>query len=325
MQTFFVEHIETRTGRMRIVTDSERRLRAADWNDHEPRMQKLLQRHYGVGSVELCESSRPSTAARALLAYFEGDLSAVDELPTETNGTAFQRAVWSALRTIPAGRTLSYSALAGQIGHPKAVRAVGLANGANPIAIVVPVPPRDRRQCLADRLRRRTASQAMAARARARGAAVVRRPFTGTSAMNSEDSKRIVLAAWDAFRTRDLKQIAAVFTEDAEWLAPANNANATAVALNGPSHMVGPEQIARLIGTEIWKLFVANVSVNFKGVNADGNVVVIEQRMRAMLANGNAYDNDYCFVIEVADGRIRRVREYMDTAKGNRMVFGAAV
>ena len=138
MQTFFIEHIETPTGRMRIVTDSERRLRAADWNDHEPRMQKLLQRHYGVGSIELREPSRPSTAARALRAYFEGDLNAVDDLPTETNGTAFQRAVWSALRTIPAGRTVSYGALADQIGHPKAVRAVGLANGANPIAIVVP-------------------------------------------------------------------------------------------------------------------------------------------------------------------------------------------
>jgi len=138
MQTFFIEHIETPTGRMRIITDSERRLRAVDWNDYGPRMQKLLQRHYGVGSIELREPSRPSMAARALLAYFEGDLNAVDELQTETNGTAFQRTVWSALRKIPAGRTVSYGALADQIGHPKAVRAVGLANGANPIAIVVP-------------------------------------------------------------------------------------------------------------------------------------------------------------------------------------------
>ena len=105
MQTFFIEHIETPTGRMRVVTDVERRLRAADWDDHEPRMQKLLQRHYGAGSVELREPSRPSAAARALLAYFEGDLSAVDEVLTETNGTAFQRAVWTALRKIPVGRT----------------------------------------------------------------------------------------------------------------------------------------------------------------------------------------------------------------------------
>ena len=138
MQTFFIEHIETPTGRMRVVTDGEQRLRAADWNDHEPRMRKLLQRQYGTGSIELRERLRPTTAARALLAYFAGELDAVDDLPTATNGTAFQLAVWSALRTIPAGRTLSYGALAGQIGNPKAVRAVGLANGANPIAVVVP-------------------------------------------------------------------------------------------------------------------------------------------------------------------------------------------
>jgi methylated-DNA-[protein]-cysteine S-methyltransferase len=123
---------------MRIVTDSERRLRAADWDDHEPRMRKLLQRHYGAGSVEQREPSRPSMAAQALLAYFDGDLNAVNDLPTETNGTAFQRAVWQELRKIPAGRAISYGALAAQIGNPKAVRAVGLANGSNPIAIVVP-------------------------------------------------------------------------------------------------------------------------------------------------------------------------------------------
>jgi ketosteroid isomerase-like protein len=138
--------------------------------------------------------------------------------------------------------------------------------------------------------------------------------------MNSEDSRRIVLAAWETFGTRDPERIAAVFTEDAEWLAPANNA--TAVALKGPSHMVGRHQIARLIGTEIWKLFTANVAIDFRGVHAAGNIVVVEERMRGTLANGNTYDNDYCFVFEVENGLINRVREYMDTAKGNRMVFG---
>jgi uncharacterized protein len=139
--------------------------------------------------------------------------------------------------------------------------------------------------------------------------------------MKSEDSKRVVLAAWETFKTRDPKRIAAMFTPDAEWLAPANNA--TAVALNGPSHMIGQNEIGRLIGQEIWKLFTANVAIDFRGVYADGNVVIIEQRMGATLANGKAYDNDYCFVFEVKDGLIHRVREYMDTAKGNRMVFGA--
>ena len=137
-QTFFVEHIETPTGRMRVVTDDAQRLRAVDWDDHEKRMQDLLRRHYGPNAVTLREAAGPSHAARALLAYFDGDLDAIADLPTQTSGTAFQRTVWSALRRIPVGRTMSYGALAASIGQPRAVRAVGLANGANPIAIIVP-------------------------------------------------------------------------------------------------------------------------------------------------------------------------------------------
>jgi ketosteroid isomerase-like protein len=141
-------------------------------------------------------------------------------------------------------------------------------------------------------------------------------------AMNSEANRRAAIAAWQTFRTRDPGQIAAVFTEDAEWLAPANNA--TAVALKGPWHIISRDQIARVFATEVHKLFVADVAAEFRGFYADGNIVVIEQRLRATLANGNAYDNDYCFVLELENGLIRRVREYMDTAKGNRMVFGAS-
>jgi len=139
--------------------------------------------------------------------------------------------------------------------------------------------------------------------------------------MNSEANKQAAIAAWQTFRTRDPGRIAAAFTEDAEWLAPANNA--TAVALKGPWHIVGREHIGRMFGAEVWKFFVADVAAEFRGAYADGNIVVIEQRLRATLANGNAYDNDYCFVLELENGLIRRVREYMDTAKGNRMAFGA--
>lgn len=139
--------------------------------------------------------------------------------------------------------------------------------------------------------------------------------------MTAADSKRVVLAAWETFKTRDPALIAKMFTADAEWLAPANNA--TAAALSGPSHLVGGNGIARMIGQEIWRLFASNVTVDIRGVYADGNVVIIEERMRATLRNGNDYDNDYCFVFELQDGRIHRVREYLDTAKGNRMVFGA--
>jgi methylated-DNA-[protein]-cysteine S-methyltransferase len=74
---------------------------------------------------------------RQLQAYFRGELKEFD-LPLAMEGTEFQLRVWNALRAIPYGETISYAELAERIGKPKAVRAVGLANGSNPIPIIVP-------------------------------------------------------------------------------------------------------------------------------------------------------------------------------------------
>jgi methylated-DNA-[protein]-cysteine S-methyltransferase len=71
-------------------------------------------------------------------AYLAGDLRAIDAIPVDPRGTPFQRGVWAELRRIPAGHTRSYAAMARAVGAPTAVRAVGAANGANPIAIVIP-------------------------------------------------------------------------------------------------------------------------------------------------------------------------------------------
>lgn len=138
IQTFSLERLNTPTGRMLIVTDDEHRLRAVDWEDREPRLQRLLRRHYGANAIRLRDVSRPSAARRSIQTYFEGDMDAVAGLSTATNGTDFQRTVWDALRRIPAGHTISYGGLAVRIGRPTAARAVGLANGANPIAVVIP-------------------------------------------------------------------------------------------------------------------------------------------------------------------------------------------
>jgi methylated-DNA-[protein]-cysteine S-methyltransferase len=80
----------------------------------------------------------PLGLARRLAAYFAGDLAVLSSIPVATGGTDFQRRVWTALRRIPVGRTISYGALARRVGSPEAVRAVGAANGANPVAVVVP-------------------------------------------------------------------------------------------------------------------------------------------------------------------------------------------
>jgi methylated-DNA-[protein]-cysteine S-methyltransferase len=76
-------------------------------------------------------------AKQQLTAYFAGTLNEF-ELPLQMQGTLFQQRIWEALKTIPYGATMSYGELAQQIGQPKASRAVGLANGRNPISIVVP-------------------------------------------------------------------------------------------------------------------------------------------------------------------------------------------
>lgn len=128
----------------------------------------------------------------------------------------------------------------------------------------------------------------------------------------------IVLNAWKTFSSRDAERIAALFTEDAEWIAP--KGNATAVALDHTDHMVGARKIARFIAQEMHKLF-SDIDIAFRGVYADGDVVIVEERMRATLPGGKLYENDYCFLFTVAGDRIRQVREYMDTRKGWRMVF----
>jgi ketosteroid isomerase-like protein len=131
--------------------------------------------------------------------------------------------------------------------------------------------------------------------------------------------KDTVINAWKTFSSRDSKRIAALFTDDAEWIAP--KGNATAVALDHTDHMVGAKQIARFIAQEMHRMF-SDVDIAFRGVYADGDVVIVEERMRATLPGNKPYENDYCFVFRVAGDKIREVREYMDTRKGWRMVFG---
>ena len=134
---FTVEALPSPLGRMLIVSDSMQRLRALDWEDHEERMRRGLRRIYGR-EPQLTRSAAPAATRRALQRYFAGKLQAIDEIPVQTGGTPFQSNVWRALRRIPAGTTLSYGRLAGRLKCPLAVRAVGFANGSNPVSIVVP-------------------------------------------------------------------------------------------------------------------------------------------------------------------------------------------
>lgn len=134
------------------------------------------------------------------------------------------------------------------------------------------------------------------------------------------DNLAIVKAAWEAFASRDAGRIAACFTPEAEWIAPPGNA--TAIALDYPHHMRGADEIARFIATEFGRLFVADVGLDFRTMAASGDLVTVEERMRATLVNGRSYDLTYCFLFEIEGSAIRQVREYMDTRSGWRQMFG---
>jgi methylated-DNA-[protein]-cysteine S-methyltransferase len=131
-----IDHIETPIGLLAVVVDIAGHLRAAGWTDGHARMERLLRDERGARPIPARDPGGVSTAVRA---YFAGDLRGIERLPLSFDaGTEFQLRVWQALREIPCGETCSYGQLARRIGSPTAVRAVGLANGANPIGIVVP-------------------------------------------------------------------------------------------------------------------------------------------------------------------------------------------
>jgi methylated-DNA-[protein]-cysteine S-methyltransferase len=135
---FKVDRLATPVGELLIVADGEGNLRTIDWTDHEARMRLLLDRYYGKGRYTLSPARDPGGLTKAMHAYFKGDIAIIESLPVATSGTQFQNSIWQTLRKIPRGTTITYAELAKRIDKPKAIRAAGLANGQNPISIVVP-------------------------------------------------------------------------------------------------------------------------------------------------------------------------------------------
>jgi methylated-DNA-[protein]-cysteine S-methyltransferase len=131
---FTLDRIQTPIGTALVVTDGAGVLRAFNWTDYELAMAAWVRRRYPAAEVK--EGRSPWR--QAFQAYLAGELAALSAVAWEGAGTGFQRQVWTALCEIPIGETISYAELARRIGRPTAVRAVGLANGSNPVAVVVP-------------------------------------------------------------------------------------------------------------------------------------------------------------------------------------------
>ncbi|NJK80971.1 MAG: methylated-DNA--[protein]-cysteine S-methyltransferase [Chloroflexaceae bacterium] len=135
MKHLHIDRIAAPIGEVLLVVDGAA-VCALDYADYEQRMMKLLHRRYGA--VELVPATDPHGYSSVLRAYFAGDLHAIDVLPVSTGGTPFQQQVWHALRSIAPGTVLAYGQLAAHMGRPTAARAVGMTNGLNPVAIVLP-------------------------------------------------------------------------------------------------------------------------------------------------------------------------------------------
>ena len=132
MDGLSVRVTDTCFGPFAVVADDDAVVEAA-WLREEPDVERIRNNRNGSrASRRLAEQ-----AIEEIKAYFRGDLSAFT-VPVRTRGTAFQEAVWQALCAIPYGETATYGDIAQRIGRPAAVRAIGQANRANPVAVIIP-------------------------------------------------------------------------------------------------------------------------------------------------------------------------------------------
>ena len=143
------------------------------------------------------------------------------------------------------------------------------------------------------------------------------------------DSKQTVMALYAAYSTGDAEKISGFLHDEVVLTAPAGNAPQVALGLGRPED-AGPPRGANDLDRDAIVAFMAynfarffgGVDNDFRTVVAEGDTVVVEHRLSATLPNGRSYVNDYCFIYEVRDGKVWRIREYMDTRGGWVQVFG---
>jgi len=133
-----LDEVATPIGVVALVTNEAGAVCACGFVDNHRRMAETLQRYDTAPAFRLVRTANPGGVSSAVRAYFDGELAALDAIPVEIGGTAFEAAVWRALRRIPCGQTRSYRDMAEALGRPRAVRAIGMANGKNPAGLIVP-------------------------------------------------------------------------------------------------------------------------------------------------------------------------------------------
>jgi len=135
-----VDHVESPIGRVTFAA-SEAGVCGLGIGEGWEKVRRSLDKAFAGRSdntdVRFEEGPRPALR-RLLTEYFAGRVDALEEIDVDLHGTDFQKRVWRALRSVTPGTTASYADIARRIGNPKAVRAVGMANGRNPVSLIVP-------------------------------------------------------------------------------------------------------------------------------------------------------------------------------------------
>jgi methylated-DNA-[protein]-cysteine S-methyltransferase len=138
MPRFLTDRIDTPIGTMILVAE-EGVVLLLEFEDATDRVSREMKARFkGAEAAVLEPHKNPFGLSNKIRAYFNGDPAIIDDIATDGGGTEFERKVWHELRAIPCGITISYGELARRLGNPNLMRAVGLANGKNPIAVIVP-------------------------------------------------------------------------------------------------------------------------------------------------------------------------------------------
>jgi methylated-DNA-[protein]-cysteine S-methyltransferase len=135
MHCFLSERLSTPVGPM-ILVAKDGVVLLFEFEGTPGRVERQMRSRFG--DVELQPASNPFGITDQIRAYFDGDIHSLDHILTDGGGTDFERQVWAELRKIPAGTTVSYGHIARKLGDVQLSRAVGTANGKNPISIIVP-------------------------------------------------------------------------------------------------------------------------------------------------------------------------------------------
>lgn len=130
--------VATPIGPLVVIEDGADALFMVEFADCDHRMDRWLRHRLASGRYRLQAGTLSLRARETFAAYFDGEVGSLLSLPVRLDGTSFQNDMWTSLREIVPGETLAYGAFAERLGRPNAARAVGHANGSNPLSIVVP-------------------------------------------------------------------------------------------------------------------------------------------------------------------------------------------